>query len=234
MSYQYASIILPVYNQGDHIDAVVEDYELKLRNLPISHEILLVVNNCRDNSLEACQTLAGRFQTVRVLHSEKGGWGLAIKLGLQNAQGDLICYTNSARTKGQDLQLVLLYAINNPSCVIKAERKIRESWARLFGSLLYNLECRMLFDLPYWDINGTPKLFPRAFDALLNLTRDDDLIDVEFNIICRRQDYHVLEVPLLSKQRHGGKSTTGFKSAFRMYLGALSMWNKLRRANDLG
>ena len=230
MTYQSATIILPVYNQGDHMDRVVEDYEAKLQNLPIPHEILLVVNNSRDNSLAVCQALAERFQTVRVLHSVKGGWGLAVKLGLQDAKGDLVCYTNSARTTGQDLQLVLLYAIANPNCVIKAERKIRESWVRLFGSLLYNLECRLLFDLPYWDVNGTPKAFPRSFDALLGLTRDDDLIDVEFNVVCHRQEYHVLEVPLLAKERRGGKSTTGLKSAFRMYAGALSMWVELKKS----
>ena len=62
-----------------------------------------------------------------------------------------------------------------PKVVIKANRKIRESWRRRMGYLLYNLECRALFDLSVWDINGTPKVFPRSFTALLNLARDDDL-----------------------------------------------------------
>ena len=45
---------------------------------------------------------------------------------------------------------------------MKANRKIRDNWRRRLGSLLYNLECRALFDLANWDINGTPKVFPRA------------------------------------------------------------------------
>jgi hypothetical protein len=91
------------------------------------------------------------------------------------------------------------------------------------------LECRALFDLSYWDINGTPKVFPRKFDKLLALTREDDLIDAEFNVICRRENYPVIEVPILSYRRHGGRSTTSYRSAVRMYLGALQMWNDLRR-----
>ena len=92
----------------------------------------------------------------------------------------MLCYTNSARTAPQDLALLLLYANINVDKVIKANRKIRESTFRRMGSLFYNLECRALFDLPYWDINGTPKVFPRKYSRLLELTRDDDMIDLEF------------------------------------------------------
>jgi hypothetical protein len=110
-----------------------------------------------------------------------------------------------------------------PDLVIKANRKIREGKRRRAGSLLYNLLARALFDLPVWDVNGTPKVFPRKFDALLQLTRDDDLIDLEFLAVCQRQGYRIIEVPIFSSRRHGGKSTTDFGSAARMYWGAFSV-----------
>jgi hypothetical protein len=91
-------------------------------------------------------------------------------------------------------------------------------------SLLYNLECRALFDLSYWDINGTPKVFPRKFDKLLAMTEPGDLIDAEFSVICRRQEYPVLEVPIFSSRRHGGYSTTSTGSALRLYWGAYRFW----------
>ena len=222
------SIVLPVYNQADHIGAIAQDYEAALTKLPEPHELLLVVNNCRDRSLEVCQALAAQYPTVRVLASERGGWGLAVKLGIQAAQGDLICYTNSARTSAPDLTLILLYATVYPQVVIKANRKIRDGWFRRLGSLLYNLECRTLFDLSYWDINGTPKVFPRSFDALLALSCDDDLIDLEFNAICRQQGYPMLEVPVFSSRRHGGRSTTNLRSAVKLYWGAYQLWRRRR------
>ena len=91
---------------------------------------------------------------------------------------------------------------------------------RRIGSLLYNLECRTFFDLPFWDINGTPKIFPRQCGALLNLDREDDLIDLEFAIVCRQEDYAVIEIPILCSRRHGGQSTTNVWSAWKMYWGA--------------
>lgn len=229
MKPELLSIVLPVYNQADHIDAIVTEYEAVLQSLPYAYEYILVVNGCRDTSLDVCQRLAQRYERIRVVHSVAGGWGLAVRLGVQAARGDLLCYTNSARTSPHDLLLLVLYAITNPGTVIKANRKIRENWHRRLGSLLYNLECRALFDLSYWDINGTPKVFPRAYSKLCTLTRNDDLIDAEFTIMCRREGYPMLEVPIFSTRRHGGSSTTNYRSAMKMYWGILHLWLALRR-----
>ncbi|QZZ21434.1 glycosyltransferase [Leptothermofonsia sichuanensis E412] len=232
MSDHLISIILPVYNQADHIGIIVQEYEAALTKVRQPYELILVVNNCRDRSLEVCQALAEQSSTIRVVHSQKGGWGLAVKLGLQAAQGDILCYTNSARTSPEDLTLMLLYAVVYPNVVIKANRKIRDSLERRIGSLLYNLECRTLFDLSYWDINGTPKVFPRYFERLLKLQCNDDLIDAEFNVICRQENYPMLEVPIFSTKRHGGRSTTNYGSAFKMYVGAFRLWRRMRGARQ--
>lgn len=214
------SIVLPVYNQADHVGGVVEGYLDALRVVPGSFEIILVPNGCRDNSVTICQELDAKNEEIRCEESSKAGWGAAVIHGLALAKGEHLCYTNLARTTAADLQLIVLYSIANPQVVIKANRKIRESFWRRLGSLLYNLECRALFDLSWWDVNGTPKIFPRGFDALTKLTRPDDLIDLEFSVICREMDYPMLEVPILSSARHGGKSTTKLTSAYKLYRGA--------------
>ena len=115
---------------------------------------------------------------------------------------------------------------------MKAQRTIRDNRRRRLGSLAYNLECRVRFDLATWDINGTPKIFPRSFRRLLELTRDDDLLDAEFVAICRQEGYPIVEIPALVTVRHGGKSTTNLRSASRMYTGALKLSRELRRDED--
>jgi glycosyltransferase involved in cell wall biosynthesis len=184
------------------------------------------VNGSTDSSLSVCRELERTSPFVKVLESVEGGWGRAVLLGLESARGDLLCYTNLARTRAEDLTLLLLYGLMHPDVVVKANRKIRDSLYRRFGSLLYNLECRALFDLSYWDINGTPKVFSRSLGKLLTLTRKDDLVDLEFHIVCRHEGYRVLEVPIFSNVRHGGRSTTNHRSALGLYWGALSMWRR--------
>jgi len=224
---ELASIVLPVYNQADHIRSVLDEYVAQLDRWHIKYELLPVINGPRrDNSLEICRE--HQHPSVRTLCLDHGGWGRAVRFGLSEARGDLLCYTNSARTTGKDLLLMLTYGAIHNGCVIKANRKIRESKRRRLGSLLYNLECRALFDLPYWDVNGTPKVFYRSMAPLLQLRRDDDLIDLEFNVICSRERYEVLEIPIFSSSRRSGKSTTGLVSAFRMYRGAFEFRDQLK------
>lgn len=229
MSFKLASVVLPVYNQADHIGSVLVEYATALERLHFPSEILPVINGPRrDNSLEVCRSLERQYKNIHTLCIDEGGWGRAVRHGLAQASGDLICYTNSARTTAKDLVLMILYASVHDDCVVKANRKIRENWKRRLGSLLYNLECRYLFDLAYWDINGTPKVFPRSFAPLMNLAENGDLIDLEFNAICRRLDYQVLEVPIFSKTRHSGRSTTNWRSAYGMYSGAYKLKQRLQ------
>jgi glycosyltransferase involved in cell wall biosynthesis len=223
-----------VHNQADHLAAVVDGFFESLDRLRRPFEVLLVLNACTDRSADVGAELARRRSEVRTLELEEGGWGRAVRAGLREARGEILCYTNCARTTPEMLELLLLYERAYPQVVVKANRRIRDSWHRRLGSLIYNLECRSLFDLPVWDINGTPKVFPRGFDALLRLERDDDLIDLEFVVTCSREGYPVLEVPLLATQRHGGRSTTNYRSAARMYWGAYRLKQTMTTSGDEG
>jgi glycosyltransferase involved in cell wall biosynthesis len=218
------SVVLPVYNQADHIQGIVEGYLAALDNLKHSAEIVLVVNASRDGSLECCRKLQQRYDCLQVLHDEQPGWGRAVRVGLAASRGSILCYTNSARTSSHVLALHVMLALTNPGLVIKANRRLRHPFLRRLGSVLYNVQCRTLFDLPVWDVNGTPKVFGRDALDLLRLDENGDLIDLEFIVKCKELGLQILEVPIVSAVRHGGESTTNVASAWKMYEGAFRMW----------
>lgn len=218
------SIVLPVYNQADHIRGIVEGYLAALDNLKHSAEIVLVVNASRDGSLECCEALSRCYGCLKVLHNEKPGWGRAVRTGLAAAEGGILCYTNSARTSSYVLALHIMLAFANPGLVIKANRRMRHPLLRRIGSVFYNVECRTLFDLPVWDVNGTPKVFGRDALDSLHLAENGDLVDLEFVVRCQELGLQILEVPVVSAVRHGGESTTNVGSAWNMYQGAFRMW----------
>ena len=58
MSFQLASVVLPVYNQAEHIESVLREYLSALERLDFPTEILPVINGPRrDNSLEICRSM---------------------------------------------------------------------------------------------------------------------------------------------------------------------------------
>lgn len=228
MSVARASVVVPVRNEADHIGRVLRSYLDACRQLPCEIELLPVINGERaregergGSSLEICRALAEHDPAVRTLCLDEAGWGRAVRYGLEQASGDLLCFTNGARTTAADLVHVLEYAIAHPACAVKATRPGHGSWTRRAGSRVYNLECRLLFQLPWRDINGTPKVFPRRFARLLQLRETGDLIDLEFCVCCQRLGYALVDVPVASSVRHSGRSTTGWRSAVGLCAGAL-------------
>jgi len=228
----YASLILPIHNQADHISKVVNGFLDDFAKLPRPVELVLVPNGCYDASAEICAELAAqrpdRVQLVGPL--KRGGWGRAINEGLDASRGEVLGYTNSARTTPETATLMLAYAMAYPDAALKAQRRIRESALRRAGSVLYNFECRRLFDLATWDIDGTPKFFPRRYHHLMRLSSDAELYDLEWMRACRYAGYPVIEIPIYPTERFGGRSTTSYKSAARMLLGAYRMRGSFQSA----
>lgn len=222
------SIILPIHNQADHLYEMLESHINTLTRLTSTYELILVLNNCSDESPQIADSFAEKHNTIKPIHSKPGGWGLAVRLGLNAARGDVICYTNSARTTSEEILLYVNHALENPGVVTKAMRFNRGSLSRRLGSYLYNLECRILFGLSTRDVNGTPKVFSRKHAELVHLKRDDDMIDLEFAITCKKNNYSIVEVPSYDNKRHGGRSTTNLKSAWKMYSRAYKIWRQER------
>ena len=216
------SVVLPVANQADHLATMVTSHRRRLGELEVDIELILVVNNSHDDTLAVARRLAEDDPAVRVAESKRG-WGRAVRTGLGHARGDLVCYTNSARTTSDQLILVIRYGMVNDDVVIKASRKVRESLLRRLGSVIYNFEGRMLFGLAVWDVNGTPKVIPRGALERLDLREDGDLLDLELIVACKSAGVPIVEVPVYTTTRHGGRSTTRLQSAMVMYTGALRM-----------
>lgn len=214
------SVILPMYKQLAHAEHLYHTYVTHLNQLNTGWELLFIVNGVDDGSIAKLNEI-NKLDNVKVLWLEKGGWGRAVKFGLAQASGKYLCYTNSARTEIEDLILILNYAAVNNDNVVKATRIIREKMIRKVGSTLYNLECRILYQVPIWDVNGTPKVLPRKVYEEIDITSDDDLIDAEIVIKCVRQKIKIIEIPVISTTRISGSSTTNFKSAYKMYKGLL-------------
>jgi glycosyltransferase involved in cell wall biosynthesis len=218
------SVVLPIYNQAGQIEYLFEQYTTRLPQLGVTWEVLFVVNGSKDESYAKVSELAKQNSNVKVFNLELGGWGRAVKFGIANASGELICYTNSARTTMDDLQLILTYALATEGMVLKTTRVIRESFVRKMGSILYNYENRTLLGTPIWDVNGTPKVFASKLIKSLDLVSDGDLIDAEVMAKVYRKDVQIVEVLIVSTKRIGGdKSTTTFKSAWKMYTGLLNL-----------
>lgn len=82
------SIIVPVYNEGPNIIKSIEGLEASIK---IEHEILIIYDFDKDDTLPVVRKLKKRFRKIRLLKNTLGvGLINACKTGLKNAKGSFI------------------------------------------------------------------------------------------------------------------------------------------------
>ncbi len=229
------SVALPVANQADHIERVVEDYLDALGGRGRTVDLVLAVNNSVDQSLAACRRSAAAHPGLVTVVTTDAGWGHAVMGGLKAARGSIIGFANSARTHPNDLARAVDLAVANPHALIKGERRSRGySLMRRLGSRLYNLECQLLFGLDEPDVNGNPKLWGRDALPLHLLTEPGGFLDAEILIHARRLGIPVIGFPIDRTERHGGRSMTTLGLARRLYSRPIAVRFGRRHSTPMG
>lgn len=223
MSEVYLSVVLPCRNQEDHIDEVLRSYAGPLERSGRTYELVVVPNACTDRTEEIVRGVADGDPRIRIVVNPRGGWGRSVLAGLAAARGSMLCYTNSARTDPEHVVSVLDLGLRSGLCLAKARRDNRGAPVREAGSALYNLEGRLLFGIRARDVNGTPKVFSRELLRDLRLFSEGDLLDLELMAKVSRRGVPIVELPVHGFRRHGGRSSTGWKTALSLYTGAVRL-----------
>jgi hypothetical protein len=220
------SIVLPCRNQADHIGGVLQRYLSALEDSGNPFELVVVPNASTDRTQGVVEDIARGDARVRVVVNPHGGWGLSVRTGLDAARGSVLCYTNTARTDPETIPTFLNYYRRHGHCLVKARRGDRNNLSRELGSFLYNLEARFFCGVRCQDVNGTPKVFDASLYRAIKLTSRGDLLDLELLSAAARLGVPVHEIPVRGFKRHGGKSSTTWRSAANMYVGAIKLWWK--------
>lgn len=86
------SVIIPVYNVEKYLRQCIDS--MLAQTYP-AHEIILVDDGSMDNSGAICDEYAAAYETVRVVHKENAGLGMARNTGLKYVTGDYVIFIDS-------------------------------------------------------------------------------------------------------------------------------------------
>ncbi|NJL81326.1 MAG: glycosyltransferase family 2 protein [Richelia sp. SM2_1_7] len=89
------SIILPVYNEEDGINATLDRLQETLKDIDCTYEIIAVNDGSTDNS---SKVLNARNDIRVIQHRRNRGYGAALKTGIRHAQYPLIVITDADGT----------------------------------------------------------------------------------------------------------------------------------------
>ena len=86
------SIVIPAYNEALNLPTTITEFYNSLIFNKIEHEILIVNDNSKDNTVEVVTDLQKKISTLRLITNSppNNGFGYAIRLGLDNFVGDCV------------------------------------------------------------------------------------------------------------------------------------------------
>lgn len=91
-NYPLVSVIIPAHNVEDYLEACVKSIQLgTYRNI----EIVLVENGSIDSTGAICDSLALDDNRISVFHSDSIGVSSARNYGINNSQGDYVCFVDA-------------------------------------------------------------------------------------------------------------------------------------------
>lgn len=229
MNDLFYSIVIPAYNEQENIAATLEEIIQALLKEQIPFEIVAVNDNSKDNTRAVIETLQKTYkQIVIVNRNPPGGFGRAIRSGLEFAKGDVIA-------------IVMADLSDDPVDIVKYYRKIEEGYDCVFGSrfikgskiidyplykLFFNRLVNKMLQLIFWTKHND---LTNAFKAYRSIVIKDILplkaahfnITIELSLSALIREYNIGVVPINWYGRKWGQSNLKLRAMGRRYLATL-------------
>ena len=149
------SIIVPCFNEQEALPIFYDELNKVLKNMNIDHEIILVDDGSRDETLKVMRELAKKDKKIRYLSfSRNFGKEAAMYAGFMNARGDY-ALTMDADMQDPPSLLPKMYEIIKTGeydsvatrrVDRKGESKIRSFFARLFYKIINRISDAQIVD----------------------------------------------------------------------------------------
>ena len=207
------SVVIPMYNEQDSIQAAVAAARETLERLAADYEIVIVDDASTDGSAALAAALAARDARIRVLRHERNRTlGGALRTGFAAARKRLVLYTDADQPVDLAVLPRALELLETSGADLLAGYRLNPGAAgarRALYTRAYNALIRALFGLPVRDVNFAFKLFRRRLLETITLRSEGSLIDAELLLKARQAGARFVELGLEYQPRRRGRSTLG-------------------------
>jgi glycosyltransferase involved in cell wall biosynthesis len=218
------TIVIPAYNEEKRIEKTLTQVGEYFVNKNIDLEVLIVVNNTTDNTVNIIKELQFKYPFIRYANINKAiGKGGALSVGFRKATGKYIAFMDAdgASSVAQLNKLYRKISSDSKLDVVIASRYAKGS--RINGlpmyrrvlSRLFNIVTRFVFQLPYEDTQCGLKIFKSesAKDLGRRIVSKKWTIDLNLLLLAKYLNLNVASVPIIWSEK--GNSTLNVKKAFK-------------------
>ncbi len=231
-THPFLSIILPAFNEGEHIYANIVRVCDTLKELDI--ELIVVDDGSADGTFtEAQRAQADGYPVKPVLQETNQGKGAALFRGFEFASAKRIAFLDADLEIIPEYVLELMSAMDESGAdVVAGVKDMRDNqfpWLRRKMSGLYKKIVAFLFGLSITDTQTGIKLFKReVLEATVPRLRVSRFaFDIELLVAASRFGYQIAEYPVkLSYSRTGNLGRMNSRNIFGAFWDTLRIYNR--------
>lgn len=226
------SVILPAHNEAENLRHGIPLLAHALRE--VSVELIVVNNASTDETLVVLAELAALYPVVAVSEPTLG-YGRAVRAGLAHARGAFVAIIRAdGQERPEDLIALYTKSVHGEGELMSGVRRgrARDGVVRLITSAVYNRLFRLMFRIPYRDINGAPKVITRALYERLNLESVDWFLDAEIILKAHALGCTIGQLDVECLPRSRGRSTVRLTHVHEFIRNMLH-WRKRYRNGEL-
>jgi dolichol-phosphate mannosyltransferase len=221
------SVVMPAYNEEGSIEETLRALYAQLHAEQIDHEIVVVNDNSKDNTLGLLTQLQSEIPSLAV-HTNHGpnGFGYAIRYGLERFSGDCVAVMMSDLSD-DPADLVAFYrkmVAENLDCVF-GSRFIRGGATydypkhKYIINRLANTLIRLLVGIPYNDSTNAFKMYRKhTIDGLKPFLSAHFNLTIELPLKAITRGYSWAVLPNSWRNRKAGESNLKIKEMGSRYL----------------
>lgn len=238
------TIVVPAYNEEKNIARCLSGLRDCLRQHQIPYEIVVVNDSSQDGTLQVIENEMAVDPAIRVVNRRPpGGFGRAIRAGLEAVRGDIVVIL-MADCSDDPRDLVTYYrkiTLEGYDCVfgsrfIRGSRVENYPWLKLVVNRIVNVCIRWMFWSKFNDFTNAFKAYRTEVVKACGPYRASHFnLTLEMSLNAMIRNYSIAQVPIGWYGRTWGCSNLRIREMGRRYLSTLLMvyFQKLLISDDL-
>ena len=220
------SVVVPMLNEEHTIGDVVKSLKTVLQKTGFKHEIIVIDDGSRDNSVEVAKRQGATVYQLK----QHMGKGYALRVGFAKAKGDIIATIDSDGSHlPEELPLLLKPLLQGNSDLVIGSRFSTATSAtsrrNQAGNRLFNALIHVLTQNPISDSQSGYRVMTCEVLRSMTLRSDEYEIESEMLVKTVRNGFRIKEVPITFEQRtYGSSQIDPIADGFKIFISIISAY----------
>ena len=219
------SIVIPIYNEEENIDSLINRLRTVVAQMQISCEYIFVNDGSKDHSFQLIKNLALADPAIKYIDfSRNFGHQIAVSAGLDLAAGDRVAIIDADLQDPPELIIDMFAKMDQGYEVVYAKRNNRngESWLKKFTAKVFYRILKSITSVKIPVVTGDFRIIDRKVVNVLNqMPEHNKFLRGQISWIGFKQTY----VEYDRKVRQAGSTGYTYKKMIRLALDGITSFS---------